>query len=81
MEAVYNFLENNCRDTSDRWEANNISISSDITKEDRCVSVMRGLEHGMNEKSIIRTDRIECDQFTNSESTQISVKQATDAVT
>lgn len=64
MEAVYNFLENNCRDTSDRWEANNISISSDITKEDRCVSVMRGLEHGMNEKSIIRTDRIECDQFT-----------------
>lgn len=64
MEAVYNFLENNCRDTSDRWEANNLSISSDITKEDRCVSVMRGLEHGMNEKSIIRTDRIECDQFT-----------------
>lgn len=64
MEAVYNFLENNCRDTSDRWEANNISISSDITKEDRCVSVMRGLEHGMNEKSIIRTDRILCDQFT-----------------
>lgn len=64
MEAVYNFLENNCRDTSDRWEANNISISSDITKEDRCVSVMRGLEHGMNEKSIIRTDRIECDRFT-----------------
>ncbi len=64
MEAVYNFLENNCRDTSDRWEANNISISSDITKEDRCVSVMRGLEYGMNEKSIIRTDRIECDRFT-----------------
>lgn len=64
MEAVYNFLENNCRDTSDRWEANNLSISSDITKEDRCVSVMRGLEHGMNEKSIIRTDRVECDQFT-----------------
>lgn len=64
MEAVYNFLENNCRDTSDRWEANNISISSDITKEDRCVSVMRGLEHVMNEKSIIRTDRVECDHFT-----------------
>lgn len=64
MEAVQHFLENNCRDTSDSWKANNISISSDITKENRCVSVMRGIEHGMNEKSIIRTDRIECDKFT-----------------
>lgn len=64
MEAVQHFLENNCRDVSDSWKANNISISSDITKENRCVSVMRGIEHGMNEKSIIRTDRIECDKFT-----------------
>lgn len=64
MKAVQDFLENNCRDTSDSWKANNISISSDITKEDRCVSVMRGLEQGMNEKTIIRTDRVDCELFT-----------------
>ena len=64
MESVKKFLENNCRDTSDSWEANNISISSDITKEDRCVSVMRMFEQGMNEKTIIRVDRTDCETFT-----------------
>ena len=64
LVAVENFLENNTRDISDEWKANNISISSDITKEKREVSVVRGFKDGLNEKSIIRTDRIECETFT-----------------
>lgn len=56
LDAVLEFLENNNRDTSDNWDANNISISSNITKENRCVSVMRSVNDGLNEKSIIRTD-------------------------
>jgi len=54
--AVENFLRNNIRDTSDSWKPNHISISSKITKEDRCVSVARSMVNGCNEKSIIRTD-------------------------
>lgn len=46
----------NYRDTSDSWHSNNLSISSNITKEDRCVSVMRSMSCGCNEKTIIRTD-------------------------
>lgn len=56
MKAVLDFYENNLRDKSDSWNANNLSISSDITKEDRCVSVVRSVKNGLNEKSIIRTD-------------------------
>ncbi|HRZ96028.1 MAG TPA: site-specific DNA-methyltransferase [Paludibacter sp.] len=55
--AVENFLENNTRDISDEWKANNISISSDITKEKREVSVVRGFKDGLNEKSIIKQVR------------------------
>ena len=64
MKAVLDFLENNVRDTSDNWQANNLSISSEITKENRCVSVARSVEHGLNEKSIVRTDRTDCENFT-----------------
>lgn len=56
LNAVIDFIENNKRDTSDGWDANNLSISSTITKEDRAVSVMRGIKNGLNEKSIVRTD-------------------------
>ena len=58
LDAVLNFLENNVRDESDSWQANNLSISSKITKEDRSVSVIRSIYKGLNEKSIIRTDLI-----------------------
>lgn len=54
MKAVLDFLENNTRDKSDKWQANNLSISSEITKEDRCVSVARSIKDGFNEKTIIR---------------------------
>lgn len=56
LDAVLEFLENNKRDESDNWEANNLSISSNITKEDRSVSVARSIRDGLNEKSIIRND-------------------------
>ena len=56
LDAVLSYLENNKRDTSDSWEANKLSISSTITKEDRQVSAMRSVNDGLNEKSIIRSD-------------------------
>ena len=64
LDAVIKYLEDNTRDTSDAWQANNVSISSDITKEDRSVSVMRSIQSGMNEKTIVRADRYECKTFT-----------------
>lgn len=64
LDAVIKYLEDNTRDTSDAWQANNISISSDITKEDRSVSVMRSIQSGMNEKTIVRADRYETKTFT-----------------
>lgn len=64
LQAVKTFLENNKRDKSDSWQANNLSISSRITKENRCVSVARSIKNGCNEKSIIRTDRCDCGSFT-----------------
>ena len=59
LKAVLQFLETNSRDTSDGWRSNNLSISSDITKEDRSVSVMRSIQAGMNERSVIRTDYVD----------------------
>lgn len=59
LDAVLAFLENNKRDESDNWKANRLSISSDISKEDRSVSVARSIKDGLNEKSIIRTDYFE----------------------
>jgi len=64
LDAVLNYLQNNERDTSDSWAKNMLSISSNITKEDRSVSVIRSVKDGMNEKSIIRTDFYENDNFT-----------------
>ncbi len=69
LDAVLNFLENNVRDKSDSWYANNLSISSNITKEQREVSVVRSIHNGLNEKSIIRTDRYDADTFTKFEVT------------
>lgn len=56
LDAVLTFLETNYRDKSDCSKANNITISSDITKENRCVYLIRSFNQGMNEKSIIRAD-------------------------
>ena len=56
LDAVLSYLENNQRDTSDSWEANKLSISSTITKEERQETAMRSVNDGLNEKSIIRSD-------------------------
>jgi len=64
LNAVLEFLENNTRDTSEKWDANQLSISSVITKEDRSVSAIRSISEGLNEKTIIRTDRLEQEKFT-----------------
>lgn len=64
LDAVMCYLANNERDKSDSWGANNVSISSSITKEDRCVSVARSIQEGMNEKTIIRSDFYDSKSFT-----------------
>ena len=55
LESVQSFLENNkVPTTSDNVLST--SISSVIKTQDRGASVIRGMQNGMNEKSIIRTD-------------------------
>ena len=63
LDAVLAFLENNIVPT-DKENTLSTSVSSIIKKQDGCASVMSGIKNGMNEKSIIRTDRIDCETFT-----------------
>lgn len=56
LDAVLRFIETNIREASDVGVSNNVTISSDFSKEDRNVSTLRSISHGMNEKSIIRSD-------------------------
>jgi site-specific DNA-methyltransferase (adenine-specific) len=64
LKAVEDFLKNNIESIDSIQEPNNLSVSSDIRKTDRCVSVIKSMNNGMNEKSIIRTDRVDCNNFT-----------------
>ena len=57
LDAVLAFLENNIVPT-DKENTLSTSVSSIIKTQDRCASVISGIKNGMNEKSIIRTDRI-----------------------
>ena len=63
LDAVLAFLENN-KVTMGSDNVLSTSVSSIIKTQDRCASVMSGIKNGMNEKSIIRTDRIDCETFT-----------------
>ena len=63
LDAVLAFLENNIVPT-DKENTLSTSVSSIIKTQDRCASVVSGIKNGMNEKSIIRTDRIDCEKFT-----------------
>ena len=63
LDAVLAFLENNIVPT-DKENTLSTSVSSIIKTQDRCASVLNGITNGMNEKSIIRTDRIDCETFT-----------------
>jgi site-specific DNA-methyltransferase (adenine-specific) len=53
LDAVLTFLETNCIDRSEICKANGITVSSSITKENRCVPVIRSFNQRMNEKSIV----------------------------
>lgn len=64
LDAVLKYIETNKRDVSDSCEKTMLTISSDITKEDRSVSVVRSIQEGMNEKTIIRCDRKYNEKFT-----------------
>ena len=66
LDAVLAFLEsNNVPTNSDNVLST--SVSSIIKTQDRCASVLSGIKNGLNEKSIIRTDRTDCDTFTKFE--------------
>ena len=56
LNAVLRFIKSNIRESSDVGVSNNVTISSDFSKEDRNVSTLRSITQGMNEKSIIRSD-------------------------
>ena len=64
LKAVEDFLENNIRLNKIGQDANYLGISSKIKSENRCVTVMNSVKNGLNEKSIIRTDRTDCQTFT-----------------
>ena len=63
LNAVQSFLENNYVPT-EKENVISTSISSIIKTQNRCASVLSGIENGLKEKSIIRTDRQDCDSFT-----------------
>ena len=63
LNAVQSFLENNYIPT-EKENVISTSISSIIKTQNRCASVLSGIKNGLNEKSIIRTDRQDCDSFT-----------------
>lgn len=63
LDAVLAFLENNIVPT-DKENTLSTSVSSIIKIQDRCASTMEGIKNGLNEKSIIRTDRSDCETFT-----------------
>lgn len=66
LDAVLAYLENNNVPVA-KDHVLSTSISSIIKTPDRCASVLSGIKNGLNEKSIIRTDRTECDTFTKFE--------------
>lgn len=65
MQAVLDFLENNFSKKIENYTSKNaVTTSKKMKNIDRCVSIMQSVEFGLNEKSIIRTDRKTNDKFT-----------------
>ncbi|KAA6314994.1 hypothetical protein EZS27_034480, partial [termite gut metagenome] len=64
LDAVLGFLEKNTIE----WEHANtkykISTVGEYETRDRCLNVIMAMTNGMNEKSVIRTDRCDNDKFT-----------------
>lgn len=57
MKAVEEYLKNNIEIIQRNRTANYLTISSTINLTDRCVSVVKSMQEGMIEKSIIRESR------------------------
>lgn len=64
LDAVLAFLENNQIPNDGTRKNLSTTVSSLIDSKDRSASVMKCIIDGMNEKSIIRADRVECNTFT-----------------
>lgn len=66
LKAVEDYIEYNINAKSDSYECKDSSVFGikKVSKIDRSVSVMKSIDKGMSEKTIIRTDRTNCDTFT-----------------
>lgn len=64
LDAVLAFLENNQIPNDGTKKNISTTVSSIVDSKDRGASVMKCIMEGMNEKSIIRSDREECNNFT-----------------
>lgn len=65
LDAVLSFLENNYSEKNlKKVHKHVVCQSKQINNIDRSVSVMQSINQGLNEKSIIRTHRADCDTFT-----------------
>lgn len=64
MKAVLDYIENNLVKKSEAIKQNGLTISSPIASENRCLTTVRTINDGMNEKSIIRSDFKDNDKFT-----------------
>ena len=63
--AIQNYLENNITQSTERKQKTNISVQpSYLVNENRNVCAFKNFETGLNEKSIIRTDRVDQEAFT-----------------
>ena len=56
LNAVLKFLEMNKVQYDGICEANHTSVSGDIQSQNRCVAVMKSMNDGMNEKTIVNVD-------------------------
>jgi len=65
LDAVLAFLENNKMEREDYGKGG--VTHNGVIKPDRSVSVMNSIEGRLKEKSIIRTDRTDCETFTKFE--------------
>jgi site-specific DNA-methyltransferase (adenine-specific) len=80
LNAILSFIENNLLDKT-TYRKKSTTISSNTTfNADRQAAAFRSIAHGMNEKSIIRTDAYENENFTkfgvNSDKRQNTDRQA-----
>lgn len=64
LDAVLAFLENNQIPNDGTRKNLSTTVSSLIDSKDRSASVMKCIMDGMNEKSIIRSDRTDCETVT-----------------